>query len=98
MNQQNDQLVIGVAQGKRRMSGLGMRQIVRGSVTKLQLEEEWASCMSDHNHNHTRDGERMALGGSQHGEAFEVGVEDLKDKRQMMGGVERRGKKVSALI
>lgn len=48
--------------------------------------------MDDHSHSHSHDGERTALGLSQHGEAFE-GEEE--DKWVMMDDVERQE---SALI
>lgn len=69
MNQPNDQWVIGVAPGKRRMNGLMMRRITKGNGTESQLVGELASCMNDHSHSHSRDDGRMALGLSQHGEA-----------------------------
>lgn len=89
VNQLNDQWVIGVALGKIRMNGLGMKRIVKGNGRELQLVVELVSCKSDHSHSHTRDGERTSLGLSLHGEAFEV--EEVEDKREMMmGDFERR--------
>jgi len=57
VDQLNDQLVIGVVQVKTQMNGLWTRQIVTGSVTKLQLVGELASCMNDHSRNRIRDGD-----------------------------------------
>lgn len=78
MNQQNDQWVIGVAPGKRRMNGLVMKRITKGNGSKLQWVVELAACMSDHSRNHSHDDERTALGLSRHGEAFEGEEEGYK--------------------
>lgn len=84
MNQQNDQWVIGVAPGKRRMNGLVMRRITKGNATRWRLVGELVACRSDHSRNHNRDDGRTALGLSLHGEAFEGEEEGV-----MMAGVER---------
>lgn len=81
MNQLNDQWVIAVAPGMRRMNGLVRRRIRRGSGRGWLWGVVWGVCRSDHSRNHSRDDER-ALGWSQHGEAF--GGEE-----GMMAAVER---------
>lgn len=76
MNQQNDQWVIGVAPGKRRMNGLVMRRITKGNGIELRWEVVLDACKSDHmSRNHSRDDERTALGF--HGEAFGGEVEGV---------------------
>lgn len=85
MNQQNDQWVIAVAPGKRRMNGLVMRRITKGNGIELQWEVELDACKSDHSRNHSLDDERKALGLSRHGEAFEGEKEGV----MMVDGVGR---------